>query len=307
MRKHEHFLEGKGNEIFLIFFKDWFSLKEASKEYDPNFDPKQRCHTTVAQYFYRFKNKGWLDEGNILKLKERKGIRNYNSRVPRWKSNLNPFYEFYEYYKCEKEEDSFTEIEKKIIKNIFESEFFKVKLESCEDFIEFIQNMLLDIVGQNLLYLETDEIGGFIEPKNLIKTINRNDFRRTNIKKFDRRKFYLMSLELESGNFEPINEYRESLDKFKRTDKRKVDELKSICWIRTLPELLKIKILKKIPQPSTSLILLKKFKKLFENTGILYPRDLSMKIHNEYSQAIEELERKIFFYFNRDEDIMHYL
>ena len=57
MKEKDKIFNKKGKEIFSIFFTydDWYSLKEASKIYDPNLSEESRNQSTIAHYFYRFK------------------------------------------------------------------------------------------------------------------------------------------------------------------------------------------------------------------------------------------------------------
>jgi hypothetical protein len=99
MEKTDKILSGKGSKVFSIFFTcdDWYSLKEASGVYDPEFSGTSRNQSTVSHYFYKFKKLGWLDEKNTLKYFKRvssKGKESlYPDKSPRYRSNYNFFFD----------------------------------------------------------------------------------------------------------------------------------------------------------------------------------------------------------------------
>ena len=99
MEETDKILNEKGKEIFSVFFtyKDWYSLKEASEIYSPEFSKTARNHSTIAHYFYKFKKLGWLDEKNTLKYFPRKTAKGKDSSYPdkkiRYRANYNFFFE----------------------------------------------------------------------------------------------------------------------------------------------------------------------------------------------------------------------
>lgn len=101
MRKIEGMFDisKEGNRVFSIFLKDWMSVREASKEYDPEFnkklkwsdDKEYKNNSTVRKYFNLFQENRCLESRLIEKDKKR--VRNgkehsYPSKCKRFRIDL---------------------------------------------------------------------------------------------------------------------------------------------------------------------------------------------------------------------------
>lgn|SRR3989344_6522332 len=110
---YKELLQGRGLDIFRIFWENWYSLKEASEEYVRRSHTKRlksilkkikkgkvRNHRTVGRYFYKFKNAGWLDSEEVIKINKRFSKlgkeHNYPSKCIRYRTNLTAFYDYIE-------------------------------------------------------------------------------------------------------------------------------------------------------------------------------------------------------------------
>ncbi len=90
-------LNDKGRKIFSIFFEDWYSKIEASKEY-------KISNKTIIYYFTQFQKLGWIEEKNIEKIFYKRKIIPigktkiidkipYPNKTLRYRTNYNFFFE----------------------------------------------------------------------------------------------------------------------------------------------------------------------------------------------------------------------
>lgn len=208
-KKQEHLLEGKGMEIYKIFLKDWYSLKEASKEYNPEFmktkkGSKHRSHPTVSRYFSQFQENGWLNSKYITKYFDRKSklgkLHKKSDSHTRWKANLNPFFEYIE----KKYDVEFSNTEKRILNLIFLEDIsgYKEKILESEDILITMKDTLPEILSQSLNYYikPSDYYRPIIENEKIfgIKIEKLNAAYSENI---DEDSYYWLRLELEKGKW----------------------------------------------------------------------------------------------------------
>lgn len=91
-------IQSKEEQIMRIFLKDYYSLKEASKIYDPDLANTARNHRTVAYYFYPWLANGWFDTESILReVPSKKHGGTYPSRCPRHRLNFNFYFDLRKY------------------------------------------------------------------------------------------------------------------------------------------------------------------------------------------------------------------
>ncbi len=96
----------KGQKVFKIFFKDWYTIKKASEIYDPEFmnqniglpeDEQWWNHPTVQWYSKRFRNSGFLEKErikrNVSRVSKLKKLHKKSDTRWRLRANLKPFFE----------------------------------------------------------------------------------------------------------------------------------------------------------------------------------------------------------------------
>lgn len=101
-----------------IFFEDWYSIKEASKIFNPKLSDSERNDRTVNYYFYKIKKFEWLEDEIVLKTVIRKSKLGKKSKYPhkclRYRLNFEPY--FIKYYDTPLNTDlRFNKLRKKLI------------------------------------------------------------------------------------------------------------------------------------------------------------------------------------------------
>ena len=216
-------LEGKGKEIYQIFLNGWHSIREASDAYNHEFmaelekqgNPgksksgfKHRSHPTVTYYFYKFKDKGWINTDIINKtvprLSKNKKEHEYTIRYKAFRANLNPFFE--------KVDIKFSKNEKKILEFIFWS-------AECQDLRDkiFEEGEVINGIKKTLLYIASASLN--YDPKQ-DSFLHQRNFKKENFKhiemfskmdelylpQIDEDPYYWLRFELEENKWEKAQE-----------------------------------------------------------------------------------------------------
>lgn len=170
----------------------------------------------------------------------------------------------------EPDKEMHTEIEKKILKIIFKSKWFRERIFSYDDLWLGIENVLIEGIIQNLWYLK--------------KNKNKEIFCR----------FFEIRCELEEGRFQSLEKY--SKEKLGNSNAKIIFQFHHAeDLIKVLPDSFIIKILKYIEKPPLSLVILTDFKEIFEELywkqDSKFFKDKGLEsIIEKYKTTIKEVE-----------------
>ncbi|MGY4884198.1 MAG: hypothetical protein ACP5NZ_01310 [Nanobdellota archaeon] len=200
MHKNKNILDGKGKEVFSIFFQDWLSIKEASNKYDGK---EFKNNRTVYIYFNKFKDNGWIDSKYILRESYRKRgnkVHKYMNKCLRFRANLNFFFEYAKKIR-------FDDFEKEYINRLFESKEIREKL-----ILSLKKDNIKDKVKRYLMYLVDKSLE--IEDEERIHTKSMFNFFKNSLEDIQLRLPVILMIKIMRLNA-PYTLVKATLDKFK--------------------------------------------------------------------------------------------
>src|SRR3989344_1497940 len=153
---HELLKKEVGDKIFRIWFNRWTTKLSVSKEY---YRSRKTHWGDISQYYRAFEKLGYLDKTTneypcLCSVKDKKTKwKKYNKKIPSFRLNLNPFFEYLEREK----KIQLNDFDKHIITLIFESEKNRGKMINLgKDYFTSIKEIIFDYLRLPLGEIKTE-------------------------------------------------------------------------------------------------------------------------------------------------------